>query len=162
MDSNKATTVLQKTNLSNVFFQTKAIPLALLNACDYVLHFNFKIANIAGSVNNAPASLTRLELTVTQKIRLKIGEDIKTKPIEVTTSSSDVADAERFFFTEADNKDKSQKQTPERKEQSRLNAKHWVAYEEPPSFKTSVEKVTKIDGDTTSPTMNGIKANARR
>ena len=35
------------------FFQTKAIPPSLWNACDYVLQFNFKIAHIAGSVNTA-------------------------------------------------------------------------------------------------------------
>ena len=33
------------------FFQTKAMPPALQNACDYVLHFDFKIAHIVGSVN---------------------------------------------------------------------------------------------------------------
>ena len=33
------------------FFQTKAIPPPLWNACEYVLQFNFKIAHIAGSVN---------------------------------------------------------------------------------------------------------------
>ena len=33
------------------FFQTKAIPPSLWNASDYVLHFNFKITHIAGSVN---------------------------------------------------------------------------------------------------------------
>ena len=35
------------------FFQTKAIPPTLWNACDYVLQFNFQIAHIAGSVNTA-------------------------------------------------------------------------------------------------------------
>ena len=74
------------------FFQTKAIPPALWNACDYVLQFNFKIAHIAGSVNTAAVFLPRLELKVTEKIRLKIREDIQTTPFEVTTSSSDVAD----------------------------------------------------------------------
>ena len=84
------------------FFQTKAIPPALWNACDYVLQFNFKIAYIAGSVNTAADFLSRLELKVTKKTRLKIREDIPTTPIEVTTSSSDVADEEQIFFTQAD------------------------------------------------------------
>ena len=35
------------------FFQTKAIPPSLWNACDYVLQFNLKRAHIAGSVNTA-------------------------------------------------------------------------------------------------------------
>ena len=42
------------------FFQTKAIPPALWNACDYVLQFNFKIAHNAGSVNTAADFLSRL------------------------------------------------------------------------------------------------------
>ena len=47
------------------FFQIKAIPPPLWNACNYVLQFNFKIAHIAGSVNTAADFLSRLELKVT-------------------------------------------------------------------------------------------------
>ena len=90
------------------FFQTKAFPPALWNARDYVLQFNFKIAYIAGSVNAAANFLSRFEPKVTEKIRLKIREDIQTTPIEVTTSSSDAADEEHFFFPEADKKDESE------------------------------------------------------
>ena len=107
------------------FFQTKAIPPGLWNACDYVLQFNFKITHIAGSVNTAADFLSRLELKVTEKIRLKIREDIHKTPIEVTTSSSDVADEEQFFFTNADDAKESEEQTLERKEQSQQNAKQW-------------------------------------
>ena len=39
--------------------------------------------------------------------------------------------------------------------------KQWVANEEPPSLKTGVKEFIKIDGNTTSYSMNGIKANAR-
>ena len=67
-----------------------------------MLQFNFKIAHIAGSVNTAADFLSSLELKVTEKIRLKIREDIHTTPVEVETSSSDVADEEQFFFTHAD------------------------------------------------------------
>ena len=125
------------------------------------MQFNFQIAHIAGSVNLATDRFSRLELKVTAKIRLKIREDIQTTPIEVTTFFSDVADEEQFFFTQADNEDESEKQTLERKEQSRQNAKQWLANEESPSLKTSVEENTKIDGNTTLYSMNGIKANAR-
>ena len=45
--------VLTDKNSVTRFFQTKAIPASLWNACDYVLQFNFKIAHIAGSVNTA-------------------------------------------------------------------------------------------------------------
>ena len=143
------------------FFQTKAIPPALWNACDCVLHFNFKIAYIAGSVNNAADFLSRLEPKVSEKIRLKIREDIQTTPIEVTTSSSDVADEKQFFFTQADNNDESEKQTLERKEQWRQNAKQWVANKESPVLKTSVKEFTKIGENTTLYSMNGNKPNAR-
>ena len=101
------------------FLQAKAIPPALWNACDYVLHFNFKIAHIAESVNTAAGFLCRLELKVKEKIRLKIREDIQTTRIEVTTSSSDVADQEQLFFTQADKHDESDEKTLERKEQSK-------------------------------------------
>ena len=62
-----------------------------------------------------------------ENIGLKVREHIQTTPIEVTTSSSDVADEEQFFFTQADNKDESEEQTLEHKEQSNQNAKQWAA-----------------------------------
>ena len=102
-----------------------------------------------------------LELKVTEKIRLKIREDILTTPIEVTTSFSDVAYEEQFFLTQGDNKDELEEQTLERKEQSGQNAKQWVAKEEPSSLKTSLKDFTKIDGNTTSYSMNRINANAQ-
>ena len=126
-----------------------------------MLQFNFKRAHIAGSVNTAADFLSRLELKVTEKIRLKIREDIQTTPIEVTTSSSDVADEEQIFFTQTDNDAESDEQTLERKEQSRQNAKQWAANEESPALKTSVKDFTNFDGNTTSYSMNGIKATAR-
>ena len=96
-----------------------------------------------------------------EKIRLKIREDIQTTPIEVTTSSSDVADEEHFFFTQADKNDESEEQIVEKKEQLRRNANQWTAHEESSALKTSVKEFTKIDGNTTSYSMNGIKANTR-
>ena len=95
----KPTIVITDNKSVTRFFQTKAIPPSLWNACDYVLQFNFETAHIAGSVNTAADFLSRLELKVTEKIHLKIREDVQTTPIEVSTSSSDVADEEQFFFT---------------------------------------------------------------
>ena len=138
-EATKPTIVLTDNKSVTRFFQTKAIPPALWNACDYVLQFNFKIAHIAGSVNTAADFLSRFELKVTEKIRLKIREDIQTTPIEVTTSSSDVADEEQIFFTSADDVKESEEQTLERKEQSRQNAKQWAANEELLALKTSVK-----------------------
>ena len=115
-ETTRPTIVLTDNKPVTRFFETKAIPPALWNACDYVLQFNSKIAHIAGSVNTAADFLSRLELKVTEKICLKIQEDIQTTPIEVTTSSSAVADEEQFFFTQADNNDESEERTLERKE----------------------------------------------
>ena len=126
-----------------------------------MLQFNFKIAHSAGSVNTAAEFLSRLELKVTEKIRPKIREDIHTTPIEVTTSSSDVAEEEQFFFAHADDTNESEEQTLVRKEQSRQNAKQWAANVKSPVLKTSVKEFTKMDGNTTSYSMNGNKANAR-
>ena len=159
-EATKPTIVLTDNKSVTRFFQTKAIPPALWNACDYVLQFNFKIAHTAGSVNTAADFLSRLELKVTEKIRLKIREGIHTTTIEVTNSSSEVADEEQFFFTHADDTNESDEQTLERKEQSQKNAKQWAANEESPALKTSVKEFTKIDGNTRSYSMNGIKANA--
>ena len=95
-EATKPTIVLTDNKSITRFFQTKAIPPALWNACDCVLQFIFKIAHIAGSVNTAADFLSRLELKGTEKVRLKIREDIQTTHIKVTTSSSDVADEENF------------------------------------------------------------------
>ena len=160
-EATKPTIVLTDKKSVTRFFETKAIPPALWNACDYVLQFNFKKAHIAGSVNTAADFLSRLEVKVTEKIHLKIREDIHTMPIEVTISSSDVADEYQIFFTHTYDGKESEEQTLERKEQSRQNAKQWAANKESPALKTSVKEFTKIDGNTMSYSMNGNKANAR-
>ena len=79
----------------------------------------------------------------------------------MTTSSSDVADEEQVFFTQTDNNDESEEQTFDGKEQIGQNAKLWAAHEESSALKTKVKELTKIDGNTTSYSMNTIKANAR-
>ena len=88
------------------------------NACDYVLQFNFKIAHIAGSVNTTADFLSTLELKVTEKIHLKVREDVQTKPIEGSTSSSDVAEEEQFFFIQTGSQGETEEQILQRKEQS--------------------------------------------
>ena len=117
LGSNKANNCADRQQVSNRLFQTKAIPPALWNACDCVLQFNFEIEHIAGPVNTAADFISRLEPKVTEKIGLKIREDIQTTPIEVTTSSSDVADEEQLFFTQADNNDESEEQSVDPEEQ---------------------------------------------
>ena len=90
--TSKPTIVLTDNKSVTRVFPTKTIPQSLWNACDYVLQFNFKIAHIAGSVNTAADFPSRLELKVTEKIHLKIREEVQATPIELSTSSSDVAD----------------------------------------------------------------------
>ena len=160
-ETTKPTIVLTDNKSVTRFFHTKAIPPSLWNACDYVLQFNFRIAHIAGSVNTETDFLSRLELKVTEGIRLKIRADVQTTPIEVTTSSSDVANAEQFFFTHTDGQDETEEQILQRKERSRENAVKWVVNQEPSSMKPSVKEFTKIDGNTTAYSLHGIKANAR-
>ena len=121
-ETSKLTIVLTDNKSVTRFFQTKANPPSLWNACDYVLHFNFKIAHIAGSVNRAADFLSRLELKVTEKIHLKIREDVQTTAIELSTSSSDVADEEQFIFTQPDSQDETEEQILQRKEESQKNA----------------------------------------
>ena len=123
----KPTIVLTDNKSVTRFFQTKAIPPSLCNACDYVLQFNFKIAHITGSVNTAADFLSRLELKVTERIHLKIREDVQTTPIEVSTPSSDVADEEHFFFKQPDSQDETEEQILERKERFQKNAEEWVS-----------------------------------
>ena len=160
-EATKPTIVLTDNKSVTRFFQTKAIPPSLWNACDYVLQFNFEIAHIARSVNTAADFLSRLELKVTERIGLKIREDVQTTPIEVTMSSSDVADEEQFFFIQTDDQAKTEQQILQRKKQSREKAAEWVVNQEPSSLKSSIKEFTKIDGNTTSYSIHGIKANAR-
>ena len=127
-----------------------------------MLQFNFKKAHNAGSVNTAADLFSRLQLKVTERIRLKIREEEEqTSPIEVTATSSDVADEEQFFFTQTDNQDETEEQILQRKKQSREKAAIWVVNQEPSSMTPSIKEFTKIDGNTTSYSLHGIKANAR-
>ena len=159
-EASKPTIVLTDKKSVTRFFQTKAILPSLWNACGYVLQFNFKIAHIAGSVNTAADFLSRLELKVTEKIHLTIREDVQTTPVEVTTCSSDVAEEEYFFFAQADGQDETEQQIVQPKKHSQKKAAEWVVDQEPSSKKPSNKEFTKIDENTTSFSINGIKANA--
>ena len=102
-----------------------------------------------------------MELKVEEKIHLKIREDVQTTPIEVSTSSSDLADEKQFFFTQTDSQDETEEQILQRKEQSQKKAAEWVVNQEPPSMKPSIKEFTKVDGNTSSYSINGVKASAR-
>ena len=160
-ETSKPTIVLMDNKSVTRFFQTKAIPPSLWNACEYVLQFNFKIAHIAGSINTEADFLSRLELKVKEKIHLKIREDVQTTPIEVSTTSTDVADEEQVFFTLTGAQDQTEEQILQPKEQSQKKAAEWVLNQEPSSMKPSIKEFTKIDGNTTPYSINGIKASAQ-
>ena len=89
-----------------------------------------------------------------------MAEDSQTTPIEVKTSSSDVADEEQFFLTQAVGEDETGEHSLERKNCSQKKATEWAAYEEPSSMKPSIKEYTNIDGNTMSYSVNGIKAKA--
>ena len=77
------------------------------------------------------------------------------------TSSWDVADEEQFFVTQADGGDETEEQIFQRKKQSREKATERVANQKRSSMKPSIKEFTKVDGNTRSYSMNGIKANVR-
>ena len=125
------------------------------------MQLNSKIAQIACSVSTAADFLSRLELKVMEKIPFKIWEDVQTTHFEVTTSSSDIANEEQFFFTQAAGENENKEQILQRKERFRKKATERVGNEEPAAMKPSTKEFTKIDGNTTPYSINGIKANSR-
>ena len=122
-EASKPTIVLTDNKSVTRIFQMKAIPQSLWNAGDYVLQFDFKIAHMAVSLTTAADFPSRLELKVTEMIHLRIREDIYTTPLEVTKSSSDVADEEQFFFTPADSQDESENRSNNKKSNLRKRQK---------------------------------------
>ena len=85
------------------------------------MQFNFVIAHIAGSINKAADYLSRLEHNLTEKIELKIRDDIQTIPYEVTLQSTGTTEEEQFYFTQ-DNTDENiepEEEVWKRKEQAK-------------------------------------------
>ena len=130
-------------------------------ACVYFWQLKFKVAHIAVSVKTAVDVFSRVELKVTEKVHLVIWEDIQTTPIEVTTSSSDVADEAQFLLTQTDGEDEPEEQTLERSKKTRRKATEGVAKRKPSSMNPSNTEFTKIDGNSTSFPSHGFKANAQ-
>ena len=95
--STKPVIVLTDNKSVTRFFQTKIIPPALWNACDFLLHFYFTIAHVPGRMNTAADFLSRLDLDP-KKIQLLTRDDIQTSPIEVHIQSSNVAEEEQFYL----------------------------------------------------------------
>ena len=85
----KPITILTDNKSVTRFFQTKIIPPALWNACDYVIQFNFVIAHIPGKNNTAADYLSRMEMDSKENLVLTIRADDKTRPIEVNVQSAE-------------------------------------------------------------------------
>ena len=96
--------VTTKTDSKSVtrFFETKIIPPPLWSVCDFVLQVNFTIAHIPGKMNTAAEFLSRLEMDPSDKLILKIREDIPTKPIEVNIEFTGIAQEEPVIFDTTD------------------------------------------------------------
>ena len=86
------------------FFQTKIIPPALWNACDYVLQYNFVIAHVAGAMN--ADTLSRTEINPTENLEMNLRNDIQTKAIEVNIQSSGIAEEEQIHIHPYNENDK--------------------------------------------------------
>ena len=100
------------------FFQTKMIPPPLWNAYDFILQINFTIAHIPGEMNTAADFVSRLEMDPSEKLILKTGEDIPTKPIEVNNESTGSAQKEQVFFDPTDQQETTEKELWSRKEEA--------------------------------------------
>ena len=116
--STKPVIVLTDNKSITRFFQTKIIPPALWNACDFVLQFNFTIVHVPGRMNTAADLLSRLDLDPKEKVQLLIRDDIQTTPIEVHIQSSNVAEEEQFYFLPEDEIE-TEEQIWERKQRAR-------------------------------------------
>ena len=138
------------------FFQTKAIPPTLWNACDYVLQFNFHIMHVAGTQNTAADFLSRIELTPKERVELKTREDITIRPIQVNLQSTDVADEEQIFFL-PDETIETEEEILLQKEPARQNARD----EETTKIKLAIKETTPIPINKASYTFGAIKEDAR-
>ena len=103
------------------FFQTKIIPPALWNACDYVLQYNLVIAHVAGAMNTAADFLLRAESNPTEKLEMNIRNDVNTKAIEVNKQSTGVAEEELLYILPGESP--TEQQLWEEKEAIRQSAK---------------------------------------
>ena len=126
------------------FFQTKMIPPALWNACDFVLQINLTIAHIPGKMNTAADFLSRFEMVPNEKVILKIREDIPTKLIEVNIESTGIAQEEPVFFDPTDSQETTEKELWKREEEIRNAIPN-----EPPVITVSCYYANDLHKDTT-------------
>ena len=138
------------------FFQTKAIPPTLWNACDYVLRFNFRIMHVAGTLDTAADFLSRLEITPKEKIELTIREDIRTTPIQINMQSTDVADDEQQFFLPDE-----RLETEEEILQRKMSAKQRAHTDKQNEITATIQEATMIPINKLSYSLGAITENPR-
>ena len=138
------------------FFQTKAIPPTLWNACDDVLQFNFHITHVAGTQNTAADFLSRIDLNPKERVELKLRNDITIRPIQVNLQSTDLADAEQLFFL-PDETIETEEEILLQKEQARQAARDEVTT----TIKMAIQETTPIPINKASYTSEAIKEDAR-
>ena len=109
----KPVTILTENKSVTQFFQTKIIAPTLCNACDYVIQFNFTIAHIPGKNNTAADCLSRLEISLKEKLILRIREDIPTTPIELHIQSAGVSEEEQTLQRKKATRDHPANQLPD-------------------------------------------------
>ena len=137
------------------FFQTKAIPPTLWNACDYVLQFNFHIMHVAGTQNTAADFQSRIDLNPKEIVELKIRNDITNQPIQVNLQSTDVADEEHRFFLPEETIE-TEEEILLQKERARQNAR-----DEETTKILPIKETTPIPKNNASYTFGAIKEDAR-
>ena len=102
------------------------IPRQILNACDFLIQFNFTIAHIPGKLNTAVYFLRRSEINPSEKLALKIREDVPTQPIEVKIESTGITQEDQVLFHREDADLMSEEQLWQHKQQKqeKRNAVH--------------------------------------
>ena len=138
------------------FFQTKAIPPTLWNACDYVLQFNFLIMHVAGTQNTAADFLSIIDLNPTERVELKIRNDITIQPIQVNLQSTDVTDEEQFLFL-PDETIETEEEILLQEEQARQTARDEVTTK----MELAIQEAIPIPINRASYTFGAIKEDAR-
>ena len=87
-----------------------------LKVYEYLIQYNFSIAKIPGKNNTDADHLSRLEISVKEKITFRLQEDKPTTPIELHVQSAAVSEEEQIVFTE--DGDETEEQLLQRKKEA--------------------------------------------
>ena len=143
------------------FFQTKAIPPTLWNACDYALQFNFHIMHVAGTQNTEADVLSKIDLNPKERVELKIRNDITIRLIQVKLQSTDVADEEQFFFLPEKSLKQKKKSYHTKNKRDKRQHKTTARDEQTTKIKLAVEETTPIPINKAPYNFGALKEDAR-